>query len=44
MHRLLHDERFSEYTKNEDEVKQILVIGGVGGPDEAVKNDKVQTG
>ena len=42
--RILNDSHFDEYAKNENEVKPILVIGGDGGPDEAVKNDKVQTG
>ena len=39
---MISDDRFKEYIKNDNGVKPILVIGGDGGPDEAVKNDKVQ--
>ena len=39
---ILRDPRFKQYAQNDNGVKPILVIGGDGGPDEAVKNDKVQ--
>ena len=42
--RILNVAQFDDYTKNEDGIKTMLIIGSDGGHDEAVKNDKFQTG